>query len=53
MVPMHFELRRKDQRVNMRLPGPLLDAVNAKAKARRLPYQRYIREVLEPAVRSP
>jgi predicted DNA binding CopG/RHH family protein len=53
MVPMRFELARKDQRVNMRLPAPLLEAVKAKAKARGLPYQRFIREVLEQAVRSP
>ena len=50
MVP--FEFTPKDQRVNMRLPGDLLAAVKAKAKARGLPYQRFIREVLERAVRA-
>jgi predicted DNA binding CopG/RHH family protein len=50
--PMRFELARKDERVNMRLPGELLTAVKAEAKARGLPYQRFIREVLERAVRS-
>ena len=50
MVP--FEFTPKDQRVNMRLPGDLLAAVKAKAKARGLPYQRFIREVLERAVRT-
>lgn len=51
MVPMHFEFARKDERVNMRLPADLLAAVKARAKARGLPYQRFIREVLERAVR--
>ena len=51
-VPMHFEFARKDGRVNMRLPADLLAAVKAKAKARGLPYQRFIREVLERAVRE-
>ena len=48
---MHFEFAKKDERVNMRLPADLLAAVKAKAKARGLPYQRFIREVLERAVR--
>lgn len=52
MVPMHFEFARKDERVNMRLPADLLAAVKARAKARGLPYQRFIREVLERAVRG-
>jgi predicted DNA binding CopG/RHH family protein len=52
MVPMHFEFAKKDERVNMRLPGDLLAAVKAKAKMRGLPYQRFIREVLERAVQS-
>ena len=50
MVP--FEFTPKDRRVNMRLPGELLAAVKEKAKARGLPYQRFIREVLERAVRA-
>jgi predicted DNA binding CopG/RHH family protein len=50
MVPARFEHAPKDERVNMRLPGPLLAAVKARAKARGLPYQRFIREVLERAV---
>lgn len=52
MVPMHFEFAPKDERVNMRLPGELLAAVKAKARERGLPYQRFIREVLERAVRA-
>ena len=34
----------------MRLPDALFEAVKARAKARRVPYQRFIREVLERAV---
>ena len=52
MVPMAFEYTAKDSRVTMRLPGGLLDAVKARAQARGIPYQRYIREVLEREVRG-
>jgi predicted DNA binding CopG/RHH family protein len=48
--PVRFEFARKDARVNMRLPQPLLAAVKAHAKARGIPYQRFIREALEQAV---
>jgi predicted DNA binding CopG/RHH family protein len=48
--PVRFEFERKDARVNMRLPEPLLAAVKARAKARGIPYQRFIREALEQAV---
>jgi predicted DNA binding CopG/RHH family protein len=48
--PTRFEYERKSARVNMRLPTPLLDAVKAKARARGIPYQRFIREALERAL---
>jgi len=44
---VHFEFQAKAARLNMRLPVLLLDAVKARAKARGVPYTRYIREVLE------
>lgn len=47
MVPMAFERRRVDRQVSIRLPAGLLDAVKERANARGIPYQRYIREVLE------
>lgn len=47
--PVRFEFQAKAARLNMRLPVPLLDAVKAKAKARGVPYTRFIREVLEQA----
>jgi predicted DNA binding CopG/RHH family protein len=51
--PVRFEFQAKAARLNMRLPVPLLDAVKAKAKARGVPYTRFIREVLEHATAEP
>lgn len=45
-----FEFHPKSERVNMRLPKPLLDAVKASAHKAGMPYQRFIRQVLEAAV---
>jgi len=50
--PVRFEFEKKDGRVNMRLPETLLDAVRKSAKKRGIPYQRFIREALEHAVRK-
>jgi len=41
--PAHFEFERKDEQINMRVPKPLLAAVKAHAKARGIPYTRFIR----------
>ena len=51
--PMRFELAPKSERVNMRLPRLLLDAVRARAESEGIPYQRYIRRALEAAVAEP
>jgi len=48
--PMQFELQPKSERVNMRLPKPLLDAARARAQAEGIPYQRFIRRALEMAL---
>ncbi|MDB5595910.1 MAG: hypothetical protein JWM36_2871 [Hyphomicrobiales bacterium] len=48
--PMQFELQPKSERVNMRLPKPLLDAVRERAEREGILYQRYIRRALEIAV---
>jgi predicted DNA binding CopG/RHH family protein len=48
--PVRFEFEKKGARVNMRMPEPLLKAVKRRAKARGIPYQRFIREALEEAV---
>ncbi|HEX3885386.1 MAG TPA: BrnA antitoxin family protein [Stellaceae bacterium] len=47
---MRFEIQPKSERVNMRLPRPLLDAVKAMAAKAGVPYQRFIRQALETAV---
>ena len=45
-----FEYERKDARLTMRLPQPMLDAVKRQAQARGIPYQRLVREVIEKAL---
>lgn len=52
MKSTRFEFEKKSARVNMRIPEPLLDTVKAHAKARGIPYQRFIREALEQFVRN-
>ena len=51
MRPVRFEFQPKSERVNMRLPRQLLDAVRASAAKAGVPYQRFIRQTLEDAVR--
>ena len=48
--PLRFEFQPKTERVNMRLPAELLQAVRRKAEAEGMPYQRFIRATLELAV---
>jgi predicted DNA binding CopG/RHH family protein len=55
MVPMRdflasFELKPKDEQVNLRLSSELLNAVKETAAANNMPYQRFIRIALERAV---
>jgi predicted DNA binding CopG/RHH family protein len=50
MRMVRFEFQPKSERVNMRLPRPLLDAVKATAAKAGIPYQRFIRQALENAV---
>ena len=45
--PANFEFAAKDARVNMRLPQSLVDAIKGRASLEGIPYQRYIRRVLE------
>ena len=51
--PARFEFEKKDDQINMRVPKPLLAAVKARAKARGIPYTRFIRETLERAMTAP
>ena len=48
---MHFEFEKKTAQVNMRMPEGLVKAVKAKAAQRGIPYQRFIREAIEKALR--
>jgi predicted DNA binding CopG/RHH family protein len=53
MTPIRFEFMPKTERVNMRLPEDLLNSVKDRAAREGVPYQRYIRHVLERAVSHP
>ena len=44
---MKFRLRRKDARVNMRLPTPLLDRIKQRAAEIGISYQRLMRDLME------
>ena len=48
--PMHFEFEPKAAQLNMRVPRSLLDAVKERARARGIPYTRFIRQLMEQAV---
>jgi predicted DNA binding CopG/RHH family protein len=48
-----FEFEKKDDQINMRVPKQLLKEVKARAKARGIPYTRFIRETLEQAMATP
>ena len=49
---VRFEFHPKSERVNMRLPKALLDAVKTAAAKAGMPYQRFIRQTLEAAVQQ-
>lgn len=51
--PARFEFEQKEDQINMRVPKSLLAAVKARAKARGIPYTRFIRETLERAMAAP
>lgn len=53
LKPTRFEFAPKEARINMRLPGELLSAVRRAAKRRGIPYQRFIRQTLEDALKEP
>lgn len=46
-TPMRFELEPKAAVLNMRLPHNLLDALKDRAQAQKIPYTRYVRQLLE------
>ncbi len=49
--PVRFEFQPKDERINMRLPAPLLAGIKQTAARAGIPYQRFIRHALETAIR--
>ena len=51
--PAHFEFEKKSERVNMRVPKPLLDALKKRASHRGIPYTRFIRELMEREISRP
>ena len=50
---VQFEFEPKSAHVNMRVPQPLLDAVKERARARGIPYTRFIRQLMEREVSHP
>ena len=47
---VNFEFEKKTAQINMRVPKQLLDAVKDRAKARGIPYTRFVREAMEMAL---
>jgi len=52
MVPMRFELKRKDTSISLRLPEELLEAVRINAKRVGIPYQHFMLLAIERAIES-
>lgn len=52
LEPFPFEYRPKQKSVNLRISDELLSAVRAAARRGGIPYQRYIRQALELALRQ-
>ena len=48
-----YERFAKDASIHLRLPGGLLEAVQAQATTERIPTQRLIREYIERGLRTP
>lgn len=48
--PSPFEFDRKSHQVNLRMSASLLMRIKERAEKRGIPYQRFIREILERAV---
>ena len=46
-TPMKFEIEAKSAALHMRLPESLLEAIKSRAKAKGVPYTRYVRMLLE------
>lgn len=51
MVPMPFELEKKTEQVNLRMPASMVEALKERARKRGVPYQRLIREAIAKSLR--
>lgn len=51
MFPPTFEFAPKNKVINLRVSEGLFAAIKKMAKARGIPYQRYIREILERSIK--
>ncbi len=51
LEPFPFEYKPKRESINLRISAELLKAVRADARRRGIPYQRYVRQALELALR--
>ena len=51
--PAGFEFENKSERINMRVPKSLLDALKRRASHRGIPYTRFIREIMEREIFRP
>ena len=51
--PMKFEIEAKSAALNLRLPQSLLSALKIRAKAKGIPYTRYVRMLLETDLDKP
>ncbi len=47
LLPTHFEFEKKAAQIHMRVPDALLKALEARARARGLPFTRYILLLME------
>ena len=50
--PMNFEFEAKSARINMRVPENLLDRIKQVADDKKIPYTRYISQLLEAALKK-
>jgi predicted DNA binding CopG/RHH family protein len=49
--PANFEFAAKDERITMRLPSDLLATIKTAAAKQKMPYQRFIRQLIERGLR--
>jgi len=50
MKPVSFEFQPKDKSITMRLPETLFEAIKEETERSGVPYQRFIRQMLENAL---